>query len=297
MRRRQQNKRLSLISDIIIFLIVLLILTLWINHIDLTSVISQSEKYQEVLALNDENTDDVVSQNKAYIQKIKDKYNITIKYGDSVKQMAQKVSATELSDGNIVNKNIGKIETELEKYPDNFFNLFKTDSTKYSITIILLDKFSDSNLALASRNNLNEYKIYLSNTEDFSRAFEHEMFHIIEYYTIDITGNTDVFNGWNKLNPYKFSYDDDIYKLDNTYVYTNTFSLSNAFFVTKYSKTSPKEDRAETFAELMTQKNKPLYFNKNEHIYMKAKYISDIIGQNFSFNEAQEKLYWNKYLF
>ena len=295
--RRRKIKRLSLFTDVIILGITLITVVFFAQKLNIVDF-SQKNDYPQILALADDskNIQDVSLQNKLSVESIKKKYGINIEYGADVKQIAEKVSATSLDNENIINNNINNIKTELEKYPDNFFINMNTNN-KYAFTVILLNKFSDDNLALASRNSLNEYRIYISNTENFSRAFEHELFHVIEYYMTYKSQNNNLFVNWDKLNPNNFEYNDDIYSLTSYYVYTDTFSLKNAYFVSKYAKTSEKEDRAETFAELMTQKNKPLYFNKNEHIYMKAKYISDIIGQNFSFNEAQEKLYWNKYLF
>lgn len=294
--KKKESKKLSLITDTIIFFVNLLVVILLIKPLNITENQNNlsKDKYQQVLALSDDSNVDISIQNKLAIENIKEKYNINIEYGDNIRQAAEKVSATGLYNENIVNNNIKLIESELKKYPANFFNNVKTNN-KYAITIILLDKFNNDNLALASRNNLNEYKIYISNTDNFSRAFEHEIFHIIEYYICSKTKTADVFYNWSSLNPEGFEYNDDIVALTNDYVYTDVFSLKEAFFVSKYSKVSEKEDRAEVFAELMTQKTKPLYLNKNENIYKKAKYLSDIISQNMGFNIDASKAYWNRF--
>lgn len=295
--RRRKIKRLSLFTDFIILNITLIVVVFFAKKLNIVDF-SQKNNYPQMLALaaDSKNIQDISLQNKLSVENIKKKYGINIEYGEDVKQIAEKVSATSLDDENVINNNINNIKLELEKYPDDFFINMKNNN-KYAFTVILLNKFSDDNLALASRNSLNEYRIYISNTENFSRAFEHELFHVIEYYMTYKSQNGNLFSDWNNLNPNSFEYNDDIYSLTSYYVYTDTFSLKNSYFVSKYSKTSEKEDRAEVFAELMTQKTKPLYFNKNEHIYKKAKYISDIISQNLTFNESTDKLYWNKYLF
>lgn len=289
-----RNKRLSIITDIIIFLILLLFLIIIIKSINLNDLKNQPENMQSIFSTSTENsnTNDISIQNKIYVEKIRSKYNIDIEYDDNVKASIENVSATQLKDQNIINTNIGKIEDELKKYDNTLFTKLKANK-KYAFTIILVDKFNDNNIALASRNNLDEYKIYISNYDSFSRALDHEMFHIIEYYILSF--NKNAFDNWSTLNPKDFNYQSDIYKLDNKYVYTDTLSLKNSYFVSKYAKVSDKEDRAETFAELMSQKSKQLYFNDGENLYKKAEFLSEIISQNINFSD-NSNLYWNRFL-
>ena len=157
----------------------------------------------------------------------------------------------------------------LEKYPQSMFKPFK--DKEYKIDVVLLDEFNNNNIALASKNNLNEVKLYVSNTDDFERAIHHELFHIFEYYITD--KNEDVFKGWDSFNPKYFSYEANVSNLDSTYVYLKKYhnqNLNDSYFVTKYAKTSAKEDRAETFAEMMMLIKTPDYLESGSNIRKKA---------------------------
>jgi hypothetical protein len=144
-----------------------------------------------------------------------------------------------------------------------------------------LYKFQNDNLALASRNNLNEFRIYISNAQKFERAFHHEMYHILEYYMKDNTKN--IYTNWNELNPNGFKYENDTNKLTKDYVYdSNSYVEDNTYFVTKYSKCSEKEDRAEIFAEIMTMNKKQKYLDYNQNIRKKVDLIAYTIGNNIT---------------
>ena len=60
--------------------------------------------------------------------------------------------------------------------------------------------------------------------------------------------------------------------------------VENAYFVTKYSKASEKEDRAEIFAEIMVMSKKEKYLYKDGKIYLKAKNIMNKIEENITYN-------------
>ena len=68
--------------------------------------------------------------------------------------------------------------------------------------------------------------------------------------------------------------------------------FENPYFVTKYSKTSEKEDRAEIFAELMMQEKKEPYLQEGQHILKKTKLLTNTLEQNVSNNN----FYYNKFL-
>ena len=57
---------------------------------------------------------------------------------------------------------------------------------------------------------------------------------------------------------------------------------SNTYFLTKYSKVSPREDRAEIFAELMMINKKEGYLKKGTNINAKVNYLLNEIYENIS---------------
>ena len=54
----------------------------------------------------------------------------------------------------------------------------------------------------------------------------------------------------------------------------------NPYFVTKYSKATEKEDRAEIFAEIMILSKKPKYLFEGQNIRKKAEVMNNTISQN-----------------
>ena len=264
MEEEVHKKKASLISVVILFLILILITILFIKKLEAPDIDSEN------LSLVDTDSKEYIASKKmeidSYISSLNELYGINVLYGEDTINYANKVDATVETDLNIVNNNVKVLFHTLEKYPRGMFDVFK--NKEYKMDVILLDSFTNNNLALASKNNLKEIKLYVSNTDKFERAVHHELFHIFEYYMAD--KNKYVFEQWKNLNPSIFKYQSDVLKLDNNYVYLKDSNTDNWYFVTKYAKTSEKEDRAETFAELMMLQKKPEYLESNTNIKKKA---------------------------
>lgn len=286
MEEEVHKKKASLISVVILFLILILITILFIKKLDTPDINSES------LSLVDTDSKEYIASKKieinSYITSLNELYGINVLYGEDTINYANKVDATVETDLNIVNNNVKVLFHTLEKYPKDMFDMFK--NKEYKMDVILLDSFTNNNLALASKNNLKEIKLYVSNTDKFERAVHHELFHVFEYYMAD--KNKDVFEQWTNLNPSKFKYQSDILKLDNNYVYLKDGNTENWYFVTKYAKTSEKEDRAETFAELMMLQKKPEYLESNTNIKKKA----DNIMSEMSIYLNVKNIYCDKFM-
>lgn len=251
----KQKIKISIFLEAII-LVVLLILSLNI----FISLNKNNNLYVEVLPLQTQK-----SEINKKIQQISEEYNISIIYGNETFDIAENVNAIPVMNDEKIKLQLEAIKKSLEKYDVGFF---KEDS----LTIILLDYFQNDNLALASRNNLGEYKIYLSYNENLERSIHHEIYHIFEYMN-NINDSNEYIN-WNNLNPKNFEYNQDIKYLTNQYVYGSSYDNDDIYFVTRYSKTSPKEDRAEVFAEMMIKK----YDFKNiNNITAKIKTIYNVL--------------------
>lgn len=282
------RRKPSLISIIILFLLIILITILLMKELDVKSISNESS------ALLNTNSPEYLASKKeeinSYITSINELYGIDIVYGEDTLNYAVKVNATILDDLNIVNNNIKVLFHTLEKYPQSMFKPFK--DKEYKIDVVLLDEFNNNNLALASKNNLNEVKLYVSNTDDFERAIHHELFHVFEYYMTD--KNENVFNGWDNFNPKDFIYEANVSNLDSTYVYLKKEeqNQNDSYFVTKYAKTSAKEDRAETFAEMMMLTKMPDYLEEECNIRKKA----DNILANMSKYLNIKNIYCNRFV-
>ena len=290
MEENIQRKKISLILEVIIFL--------GIVFIGILLFYSLNDKYNLTQKLNDNlylsNESTVEEENKLYIKNLKKNYGINVEYGEKTLTLVKNNSAIIQCNENIVNNNLKIITQALEKYPIDIFDMSK--SKKYPINIILVNNFTNNNLALASRSSLNEFRIYISNTQNFERAFHHEMYHILEYYMSDT--HKYLYASWNTLNPEDFEYEKDISKLNNKYVYNenmqnslqkqndteNILENENPYFVTKYSKTTQKEDRAEIFAELMVATKKYKYLTEGQNIKKKVDLIVSTVKKNITIN-------------
>ncbi len=311
----KQNK-ISMIFEVIMFLMFVLVTILLFSKLNEDYYISKAG--EENLLYSYEDKSDVTLQNKSYVKKIKEEYGINVNYGNDFDSMLERVNAIAQTDEFIINNNLKILYLALKKYPSDVFDI--TKSKKYPISIVLVSRFTNDNLALASRNSLNEVRIFVSNNSSFERAFHHEMYHALEYYMSD--NKKYIFASWYSLNPPNFKYENNVSMLNNEYVYakdlfskklkdgtvyedslkddekTDTLCvndelyLENPYFVTKYSKASEKEDRAEIFAELMMQEKKEPYLQEGQHILKKAKLLTNTLEQNVSNNN----FYYNKFL-
>lgn len=289
MTQEVRRRRLSLITDLLIFIILSLVFIGILSIFGVTDKIYGSQNSEDSAALIIDTDENIEDQNKMYISRIKKDFGITIQYGSNVRSFTDKVNAISQEDIYIINNNLKKIYESLGKYPKDIFDIFK--SGDYPMYIIIVNSFNNDNIALASRNKLNEFRMYVSNSTKFERALHHEMFHILEYY-MNIN-DTDVFFTWNNLNPIGFKYNSDTSKLNKEYVYNEeNSSNNNTYFVTRYSKATEKEDRAEIFAELMTINKKVEYLNNGENIRKKV----DLILNTLDSNITDEEFYWDKYL-
>lgn len=278
------RRKLSVFSYTFILSCVVLVTVLFVKELNLTS------DFEEILYQRDIESN-VVQENKYYIKKIKDEYGITIVYGDSAKNFMPQVDANSQNDINIANNNIKAIYQSLKKYPSDVFSIFKED--KYSLYIILVSNFNDSNIAIASKNQLNQYRIYLSNNENFERSFHHEFFHVLEYYMAQNVKY--LYHSWNSYNPYGFKYEDNISKLTEDFVYDKLATdeqNKKAYFLSKYSKTAEKEDRAELFAELMILSKYENFLGRGTKIREKIDYMINEIHENISISD----FYFSNYL-
>lgn len=284
-RKFIRKDKLSIFTYFLIFSFIVGVTSLTINELDISS------GFEEILYQKDTKSS-VEQENKYYINKIKNEYGIIIGYGEEEKSFLSSVNANIQRDENIVNNNIKIIYKALKKYPSDVFNIFK--DKKYSLYILLVSNFNDNNIALASKNTLNQYRIYLSNDRNFERAFHHEIFHVLEYYMSDKVKY--LYHSWNLYNPTNFIYESDILKLTDEYVYNKYFTEAennNAYFLTKYSKVSTREDRAEIFAELMMLNKKETYLKNGKNIRHKINYLINEIYENISISNFHFSTYIN----
>lgn len=239
---------------------------------------------------------DKTNANVELVSEINRVYNLDVIYGEGTEYLAKSVEAKALYNSEDVNKILLELIECLEKYPSNIFK--EIELKDYTIEICLVDSFNNDNLALATRDSNNNFKIYLSNTdkaEKTKKSIHHETYHILEYYMKLEYDINELYKDWSKYNPEGFVYVDDISLLNTNYVY-ELDKQGRAYFVSVYSKVSDKEDRAEIFADTMIAEEKPLYYTDSiGAIKNKMELISSVIKNCFYSVEYGTSIYWTRY--
>lgn len=235
----------------------------------------------DALELNNEA--DFTRINLSLANKIEEKYDVDIYYGEGVN--LESVNAINITDSEKVFGMLKDLKLALDKYPTGLINEIEKEG--YTVSIYLVDKFVNNIEALANRNTIGQFNIYLSDSLDLERAFHHELYHILDYYIKLET--VERYALWDKYNPNDFEYTNDVNEITNKYVYNGQ---SGAYFVTMYAKYSEKEDRAETFAEMMTANRMEIFFNEGEYIKSKIDLIVNVLKNTFETVRLKESLAW-----
>lgn len=246
------------------------------------------EKSQQVL--------DKTTANIEIINEISRVYSLDIIYGEGTEYLTDSVDAKAIYSEADVNSILIQLVNCLEQYPNNIFKEIKLKD--YDVEICLVDYFSNDNIALATRDSNNNFKIYLSNTDTgakVKKSIHHEMYHILEYYMKLQFDINELYKDWNKYNPPGFSYQENIALLDTSYVY-GIDDVNGSYFVSIYSKYSDKEDRAEIFSDTMNSDVKPGYYTDNiGAIKNKMQLISNAIKNSFYSVNYGTSIYWTRF--
>jgi len=298
------SKHYSLGITFALFIIIMssLVIVALINTDNSSSSKLEEIDYGTIETINPlvlETSNQVVDKTNANIELVSEinrVYNLDVVYGEGTEYLAKSVEAKALYDSEDVNKILLELIECLEKYPSNIFK--EIELKDYTLEICLVDFFNNDNLALATRDSNNNFKIYLSNTDNLEKtrkSIHHETYHILEYYMKLEYDINEIYKEWNKYNPEGFTYVNDISLLNTNYVY-ELDKYGRAYFVSAYSKVSDKEDRAETFADTMVAEEEPLYYTDSiGAIKSKMELISSVIKNCFYSVEYGTSIYWTRY--
>lgn len=227
---------------------------------------------------------DMASYNLRIANAIRQKYDIDIYYGDEIN--VQSVNAVPLTDENEIFNMLREVNEVLEEYPQDLIR--EMEQKGYEISIYLVSYFTTEAEALANRNSIGQMKIYISNTINVKRALHHEYYHILDYYIRLETDEKLAYLNWDKYNPKGFEYTEDINNITSKYVYEGE---PDAYFVTPYAKFSEKEDRAETFAEMLTASKMETFFEQGP-IKGKIDIIKKVLFNTFNCVRTSKTLAW-----
>ena len=239
----------------------------------------------------DKTTENTLSlENNRLRQNIKLKYGVNVGYKDEIDgvYVSDYVKPVKQYDDQKINKILNNIDSSLKKYPNNFF--FEISKKWKPLTIFLVEKINGYAAGLTDNRNDNTVVI-LINTEGllFESTLHHEMMHYIDCYLANIIGANALEESMKPYNPEGF-----VYGLQtNEYVY---YYSTPAYFLSAYSKSNYKEDRAVIFADMMFRSLKKDYYTQGNPINEKAKLISSQLDRYFDCVSDSTKEHWERFI-
>ena len=229
--------------------------------------------------------------NDEYRKKLQNTYSVKIAYGEEMgNYMVGYYTPTKMNDDNTINEYLGKIETELKKYPGGFFK--EISDYGMPLTLYLVKDIPNSSVSGFTDSQIYS-NIIITLKEDFSfeTTFNHEMMHYIDAYLNAKLYPNSVDVAWNLLNPEGYTYG----SFDNSYDYFPNGN-NNSYFLTNYAQTNYKEDRATLFGDLMTRPYKRPCYNSGYPMYNKIKLLAEQIDEGFVTVTSSNTEYWEKFL-
>lgn len=233
----------------------------------------------------------MAATNLELINKIRNNYGYEVSYNSESFWYNGK-SSEYLTDEKIANKALNGLISASSFFPSGFFSKLKK---AHGFRVLLFNDISGA-AGVTSYEFGDDYIVALDVNEGFlNRNYYHEIWHVLEQYIIYYGGS---FDDWNTLNPTGFSYGNDN---SSTYTILNYTGVNGKIiyndgpektcFVSKYGKSSNKEDKAEIFADLMFRSYQKDYMKSGYCINEKAKKLA-LILRNYFYSSAPSWERW-----
>ena len=236
------------------------------------------------------NTSSLSITNDNLRKNIKSKYGVNIGYKDEsdVNYINSYSNFTKQYDDEKIHTALNNVNVALAKYPNSFF--FEINKKWKSLTIYLVDQLTGNVAGLTDNRNPNNVVI-LINTESllFESTLHHEIMHYIDCYLASIIGASALENSMKEYNPPGFTYGNQT--TEYVYYYSNP-----AYFLSAYSKSDYKEDRAVLFSDMMFRTLKKDYYIAGNPINEKAKLISRQLEKYFDCVSSSTKENWERFI-
>ena len=236
------------------------------------------------------NTSSLSITNDNLRKNIKSKYGVNIGYKDEsdVNYINSYSNFTKQYDDEKIHTALNNVNVALAKYPSSFF--FEINKKWKSLTIYLVDQLTGNVAGLTDNRNPNNVVI-LINTESllFESTLHHEIMHYIDCYLASIIGASALENSMKEYNPPGFTYGNQT--TEYVYYYSNP-----AYFLSAYSKSDYKEDRAVLFSDMMFRTLKKDYYIAGNPINEKAKLISRQLEKYFDCVSSSTKENWERFI-
>src|SRR5574344_79332 len=215
-----------------------------------------------------------LSENESLINQIYNAYGYKVSYDNEAFYYGGEEAIT-LTNQNEANRMLKELYNKSANFPNNFFRELKT---AHGFRVLLYEDVNGA-AGVADYEFGDDYKLALSANYVFSgRTFYHEVWHIMERY-IEYYGGYQ-FHNWFSLNPEGFRYGNTD---DNTYTAIDYANPKESIcFVSPYSRSNDREDRAELFADLMFRPYQKSYMASGYCINHKANILINTISKYFS---------------
>lgn len=236
-------------------------------------------------------------------QALEEKYPIKIILWNVPSKDITNLQAMSLLDTNKINDMLKLLDDSLSKYPIEFLN----EISEYigDLEIYFAQSISSSAYGITGYYKMNQtlsvYMMLIDNSYLFSQTFHHEFFHVIEYalYFKDSTkpfGHQ--YNLWNTFNSVDFQYH-PLEMANESLILSSNNDLENTYFINKYAQTTPYEDRATLFSELMICSTPKPYHQiiSDLPLTLKMLYLIDVIESNFESLHSENTLYWKRHFY
>ena len=229
--------------------------------------------------------------NNSYRNAIYSSYGVKVTYANEMGDyLVGYYAPTKMTDATEISEYLGRIETELKKYPSRFFKEIRDYGMP--VTIYLVKDIPGSDIAgLTNSQFYSNIVISIKAGLLFEKTLNHELMHYIDAYLNAKLYPNNVETEWNKLNPVGFSYG----MFDTAYDYFPSQN-NNAYFFSNYSQTNYKEDRATIFEDVMTRAYKRPCYTEGYPLYNKLKLLAKQIDDGFETVNSNSTEYWEKFL-
>lgn len=260
------------------------------NTISNNTTVKKEESVEPPKEENKNNESSLSITNDYLRKNIKSKYGVNIGYKDEsdVNYVNSYSNFTKQYDDEKIHTALNNVDIALRKYPSGFF--FEINNKWKSLTIYLVDQITGNVAGLTDNRNPSNVVI-LINTESllFESTLHHEIMHYIDCYLASIIGVSTLENSMKDYNPSGFVY--GAQTTEYVYYYSNP-----AYFLSAYSKSDYKEDRAVLFSDMMFRTLKKDYYSAGNPINEKAKLISRQLETYFDCVSSSVKENWERFI-
>lgn len=232
----------------------------------------------------------VEDKNNTKRKNMESTYGIKILYGDEIGDYHPRgITPTRLTSESDIDKYLTRLNGELTKYPKGFFNDFK--KAGMPLTIYLVKSVNGAFAGFTDYQFMSNIKLTLVTNYNFEYTIHHELMHYIDCYLDIKMYPNEPYSEYEALNPSGFVYG----SAKEEYIYNMASRPRGTYFVTSYSTTHVKEDRAEIFQYMTARAYAPIgCFEPNEVIRKKAEIISKQIKTYFP--SVTGTTHWDRFI-